>query len=364
MSFFDRQGIQDALLRDTSSTANALVSDVGANDRFEDDVITLRDYSFIKVTKNASTFEMHSLVQLATREWLKSPGRVSRWRKQFISNLCTKLPIGEHKDWETCEALFPHVKAALAQRPQDNESLKTWARLLLKAAWYAWQRGGSDEAEHMSVVSMEVRGEVLGKKSIATLRSMAMVGLAKDLGGKYEEAEAMNRQTLAQQEKVLGTEHPDTLLTVFLLACSLMKQHRFCESLPLYQRASAGYHTTLGKDHPTTMACHQHYTELCALQEQTQIALSPATPDNSASTHTGMVSSLSQWLAKLGIWGSKSVTGQDAYFDMMSRPLPTVSAHTENGIYQFPLSRLHGCAKHAHGRQDALNISKHKVHGK
>jgi hypothetical protein len=72
MSFFDRQEIQDALLRDTSSTANALVSDVAAHDGFEDDVVTLRDYSFITVTKDTKKFEMHSLVQLATREWLKS----------------------------------------------------------------------------------------------------------------------------------------------------------------------------------------------------------------------------------------------------------------------------------------------------
>ena len=62
MSFFDRQGIQEALLRRPSSTAN--------DDGFEDSVITLRDYSFITVTRDASTFEMHSLVQLATRTWL------------------------------------------------------------------------------------------------------------------------------------------------------------------------------------------------------------------------------------------------------------------------------------------------------
>jgi tetratricopeptide (TPR) repeat protein len=433
MSFFDRQGIQDALLRNTSSTANPLVSDVEANDRFEDDVTTLRDYSFIKVTKDANTFEMHSLVQLATREWLKSQGQVNRWREQFISNLCAELPIGEHKDWETCEALFPHAKAALAQQPQDKESLKKWARLLFKAACYAWQRGRLDESERMSVVSMEIRREVLGEESEETLDSMKMVGLAKELGGKQEEtevmirqilawkekvlgrehpetllnmahlasvlnrqgkykeaevmnqqtlvqaekvlgpehshtltsmnnlvlvlisnkkykeaeviiqqmleqqekvlgpehpdtlasmynlasvlnrqgknkeAEAMNQQTLAQQEKVLGRKHPNTLMSVYRLATLLACQRRFDESLALYQRACAGYSVVLGEDHPTTRMCRQHLSKVLALQEQTQISLSLATPDDSASTHTGKLPKLSRRLADPGISDSKRV---------------------------------------------------------
>ncbi|KAF9729922.1 kinesin light chain [Paraphaeosphaeria minitans] len=80
---------------------------------------------------------MHNLVQLATRQWLKSGGQLDRWRAQFISNLCSELPTGERKNWEKCQALFPHARAALAHRPKDGESLKEWALLLYKAAWYA-----------------------------------------------------------------------------------------------------------------------------------------------------------------------------------------------------------------------------------
>jgi hypothetical protein len=350
MSFFDRQGIQDALLRDTSSTANALVSDVAANDRFEDDVVTLRDYSFITVTKDAKTFEMHSLVQLATREWLKSQEQLDKWKEQFISNLCAELLTVADENWEKCELLHPHAKAALAQRPKSCKSLEEWALLLYRAAWYACRRGRTDEAEHMSVVSMEVRSEVLGEESPETMDSMELVASAKDLGGKYKEAEAMNRQTLARREKVLGHEHPDTLLgmnnlalvldgqgkykeaevmswqtlarrekvlgcehpdtlmSVYCLAYLLEGQCHFDESFSLYQRACAGFSVVLGEDHPITRACRQHRSEMLASQEQTRIALSPATPDNSASTHTGTVSILSRWLAKLEIWGSKSVT--------------------------------------------------------
>jgi hypothetical protein len=124
MSFFDRQGIEEALLRRQSSTAAERVLAAQADDGFEDDVLALRDYSFITVTKDANTFEMHSLVQLATRTWLEKEGRLDKWREQFISNLCAELPTGEHENREKCQTLFPHARAALSQRPKDRESLK------------------------------------------------------------------------------------------------------------------------------------------------------------------------------------------------------------------------------------------------
>jgi hypothetical protein len=78
MSFFDRQGIQEALLRRQSSTAAERALAAHADDGFEDDVLALRDDSFISVTKDADTFEMHNLVQLATRMWLESEGQLDK----------------------------------------------------------------------------------------------------------------------------------------------------------------------------------------------------------------------------------------------------------------------------------------------
>jgi tetratricopeptide (TPR) repeat protein len=431
MSFFDRQGIQEALLLRQSGTATERVSAVGTDDEFEDDVLTLRDYSFIMVTRDASTFEMHSLVQLAMRTWLENEGKLDKWRKQFISNLCAELPTGEHENREKCQALSPHAQAALAQRPKDRESLKEWALLLYKAAWYAWQRGRAGEAEHMSVLSMEVRSEVLGEEDAETLSSMCLVGLARTLGGKYEEAEAISRLTLTRREKVFGSEHPstltsmnnlalvldtqgktkeaeaihrqtlaqfkkvfghdhpdtlssmnnlalvlynqgkyeeaeainretlarrgkvyglehpftltslsnlalvldrqgkykeaeamhreslarrgevlghdhpDTLGSVYYLAYLLTHQHRYNESLALYKRACAGYETVLGKNHPTTRACHQHYADALASEQQGQLAQFPTIADGSASMRTGKESRLLRGLAKIGIRSSK-----------------------------------------------------------
>jgi tetratricopeptide (TPR) repeat protein len=341
MSFFDRQGIQEALLRNPDSTTD--------NDNFEDDVLTLRDYSFITVTMEANTFEMHNLVQLATRTWLGNQGQLHRWQGRFISNLCAEMPTGEHENWQKCQVLFPHARAALAQRPQGKDSLEEWALLLFKASWYAWQQGKAGDAEHMSTLSMEVRQEVFGEENAETLSSMHMIGLARVLGGKYEEAEAMNmqtlalkesvlgrehpstlatmnnlagvlnrqgqykeaeamnRQTLALSESVLGREHPSTLTSIYCLAQLLAQLRCYPESLALYERACAGYHIVFGDNHPTTRICRQHYAtaRVDATQNERTPALAPATPRSNAVVHTRRVSKLASWLAKLGGRSSK-----------------------------------------------------------
>jgi hypothetical protein len=54
MSFFDRQGIQEALLCRKSSTAAGHVLAAQADNEFEDDVLALRDYSFITVARDGT----------------------------------------------------------------------------------------------------------------------------------------------------------------------------------------------------------------------------------------------------------------------------------------------------------------------
>jgi hypothetical protein len=61
--------------------------------------MTLRDYSFISVNEDGTTFEMHGLVQLATRKWLEVYGQLEKWKQQYINNLCTAFLIGEHENW-------------------------------------------------------------------------------------------------------------------------------------------------------------------------------------------------------------------------------------------------------------------------
>ena len=123
MSFFDRQGIPEALLQsqdqqrnsrhDQNKNNNDNHTDIdtgynnndkdnrsrfSVNNRFKDNLLALRNYLFIFVNIDGTTFKMHGLVQLAMREWLKASKQQERWKQQFIKRLCTEFPTGEYKN--------------------------------------------------------------------------------------------------------------------------------------------------------------------------------------------------------------------------------------------------------------------------
>jgi tetratricopeptide (TPR) repeat protein len=247
MSFFDRQGIPEYLLYGYDG------ADEDENGiSFHDDLNTLQDFSFVTITNDPGIFEMQSLVQLAIRKWLESQDQLEKWREQFISNLCAELPYGED-EWERCQALFPHAKAAMTQRPCSRKSLEEWASLLRNAGRYAYNVGRLDEAEDMLVLSKDVSTDVLGEEDSNTLDSMELVGLVIGSRGKFKDAEAIHRRVLAIRTKVLQPKHPDTLRSMSNIGLCLQQQGKNKEAEEMHRQTLATTRIVLGRDHLATL---------------------------------------------------------------------------------------------------------------
>ncbi len=201
MSFFDRQGISENLLRvqyrrqGQYSSSKNIVDDSSDEDMdspletdpgqdFEDDITTLRDYSFISVAGDRTVFTMHRLVQLFARRWLKAHDQIEQWKEKFISNLCQEFPTGEYENWERCRSLYPHVKSAMSQLPESQESLRQWAALLYRGAWYAALSGIIADAREMASKSRKQRVILLGDEDEEYLESTAMLATAYRLDGQ------------------------------------------------------------------------------------------------------------------------------------------------------------------------------------
>ena len=273
MSFFDRQGIPGALLQRRTATENSCENlhkpdvdeddndddkdrgpDQCSSDDFEEDILTLRDYSFVSVKNDKTTFEMHRLVQLATRKWLEIHGQLERWKQQYITNLSEEFPSGEYQNWVKCQALFPHAKAAVVQKPKGDDSLCEWASLLYHAAWYAWRKGDAADAEKMSTEATTARSKVLGPEHEQTLSAMAMVGLAYSLGGQWKKAEELRVQVMEVTKRVLGPEHPDSLSSMANLAYTWKDHGRETEALELMEECYQLRKQKLGPGHPNTVS--------------------------------------------------------------------------------------------------------------
>lgn len=146
MSFCDRQGIPEALLKPlrnppiewckmvikgriksflrmkTGSQSSHLdrwkdsksdSSDIGTDDEFETDLRMLRNYYLITIIGDGHTFEMHRLIQLSTRKWLESRSLQERFKRQYVTGMAASFLIGEYRNRATCERLLAHVEAAI-----------------------------------------------------------------------------------------------------------------------------------------------------------------------------------------------------------------------------------------------------------
>jgi hypothetical protein len=103
MCFFDRQSIPESLLRKRQREPTAGIrlrilrllritnEPETSSENLDLDITMLRNYSFISAA-TTDTFTMHSLVQLATRKWLRSRSEEEQWMRSSIDMLLSAIP--------------------------------------------------------------------------------------------------------------------------------------------------------------------------------------------------------------------------------------------------------------------------------
>jgi hypothetical protein len=272
MSFFDRQGIPEGLLQrqneqgDTqknpkehnddahkSDEEDNLSQSSAGDDEFESDIVVLCNFCLISIDTTGTSFEMHALVQLATRMWLTANSKLEQWRQVFISNLCAEFSTGEYENWAACQALFAHARSAIGHQPEAELSLAEWATLLYNAAWFAERKGNIVDAVSLATKAMKARKKVLGPEHEDTLFSIAMVGLAYNLGGRWDDAEKLFMQVMENFKTKLGADHPDTLTSMGNLASTYSNQGRWEDAKKLKVQVMETFKTKLGANHPDTL---------------------------------------------------------------------------------------------------------------
>ena len=90
--------------------------------------------------------------------------------------------------------------------------------MLYRAAWFAETIGNIADAEMLARKAMKARKKVLGQEHEDTLRSVAMVGLAYKLEGRWDDAEKLEVEVMETSKTKLGADHPSTLTSMANLA--------------------------------------------------------------------------------------------------------------------------------------------------
>ncbi|RAL07853.1 purine and uridine phosphorylase [Aspergillus homomorphus CBS 101889] len=164
------------------------------------DALGLLDaYSF--TTRQESAINMHRLVHIATRNWLRKNRLFSHWIQRVADQLETVFPDNHYTNRKLWRHYLPHALALV----HDDEFFPK-------------------QEDYFNLV-----------QNIADC-------LASD--GRYSESEA--------QKTVLGDKHPDTLTSMANLAHTLKSQGRLPDALAILGACCRLWTEALGPDHPDT----------------------------------------------------------------------------------------------------------------
>jgi tetratricopeptide (TPR) repeat protein len=212
----------------------------------------LKAYSFVSAQVNDSTFSLHRLVHLATRNWLRKRESLESWVEKAVGQLDKIFPNSNHNNRQKWREYLPHAlylaNSAEFQAHQDN-----YHDFLARTGSCLQNDGRYGVAEIIFRNVLEMREGAYGPEHPDTLTSVSQLGSVLADQGKYEEAEAIQQRALQGCEKVRGPEHPDTLTSVSRLGSVLERQGKYEEAEAMHRQALQGLEKVLGPEHPDTL---------------------------------------------------------------------------------------------------------------
>lgn len=273
MSVLDKQAIPKDLLQLGDDTVD-----------FEISLGTLKAFSLISSQKDASAFNIHRLVHLATRNWLRINRELDKWTSKAIAIMNDKIPNSyTHENEAKWVAYAPHALTLLVSHQLSTTSdsslpatqfssmpaeKKIDAEVKLRIATldrliYAHEFQIALPIACTAVASYKT---IFGSEHEITLNSLMYQASILEGLKDYDEAEAILRQVIHSIEKCLGPDDSTTLKNYGALAMVLYKAKNYEESEKWIRRALAGKIKILGCGHMETLKSRYYLAALLSDQ--------------------------------------------------------------------------------------------------
>ncbi|KAJ4302955.1 hypothetical protein N0V90_001846 [Kalmusia sp. IMI 367209] len=217
-----------------------------------DAIGTLKAYSFIVRRPADTTLNLHRLVHLATRNWLRKEGQLIQSTEKAIMRLERVFPNNSHENRTLWRSYLTHVRCVL-ESDLVEEDWKTRMDLMWRYAICLHEDGRWDEAEIFITKVVDKEKRMLGPEHPDMLVSISNLALTYHEQGRWKEAEELAVQVMETRKRVLGVEHPDTLISIGNLALTYHKQGRWKEAEELGVQVMETRKRVLGVEHPDTL---------------------------------------------------------------------------------------------------------------
>ncbi|KAI1118120.1 acyl transferase/acyl hydrolase/lysophospholipase [Nemania sp. NC0429] len=212
---------------------------------------TLLGYAFLDVREGGKAYDMHSLVHLATRAWVKKEGEETRTKSDAFVHLYKIFPTTDWSNRYLWREYLPHALRLL----HDNSDASKESAILGYCVGSCLHQ---DQRHDIAVRILE--------DAVATWKTM----LAKDdpdlllaqhtLAGAYRdnlqapEAVELLQHVLSIKTRTLAEDHPDRLMSQDALARAYKANDQVQEALELQKYVVSIQRTTLSETDPIQLA--------------------------------------------------------------------------------------------------------------
>ncbi|RYP93273.1 hypothetical protein DL770_000648 [Monosporascus sp. CRB-9-2] len=225
----------------------------GSSRKQEMDAIgTLSAYSFITRRAEDLTIDLHRLVHLTIRNWLRNKGVLAEWTRKAVARLEEVFPNHEHRNRAMWRTYLPHARHVLESNLIEKDD-HSRIDLEWKIALCYFSDGRFDEAEAFFREVMEFRTNVLGAEHPDTLKSVGKLALACHAQSRFPEAKALGLRAMEAQKRILGEDDPETLSTMSHLAMTYSDLSQWKEAEELELQTMELRKRILGVEHPDTL---------------------------------------------------------------------------------------------------------------
>jgi tetratricopeptide (TPR) repeat protein len=238
-------------------------------------------------------YDIHRLVHLATRIWIRKRGDAARVHDEALQQVAGVFPSDDYANREVWRAYFSHALRLLEDGQQCRAEerselcllvgrcLRVDGRIREAVGWLEQscrlrEELGEDNSDRLlsqHVLAMayradgqvqravellehivEVVGKVLAEEHPSRLASQHALAMAYQAYGQVQKAVQLLEHVVAVREKVLAEEHPSRLASQHVLAGAYRADGQVQKAVELLEHVVAVRDKMLAEDHPDRLA--------------------------------------------------------------------------------------------------------------
>tara|TARA_R110002003_G_scaffold186_1_gene14516 strand:+ start:22903 stop:24447 length:1545 start_codon:yes stop_codon:yes gene_type:complete len=202
--------------------------------------------------ERARVFDVHPLVHLTMRGWIKGQHQWNIWTERALKRLAELIPYGNPNTREVWAAYLPHARHVV-DLPETFEA-ESRMTLLERLGECERMLGRFADAERTYRQAVEQREKMSGKDHPDARTGRSQLARCLLHLRRAEEAEHMLRKELTSEDPALTAEHKHTKLTnMHNLASALRQQGKNAEADELDRQTRVLTEDTFGDEHELTL---------------------------------------------------------------------------------------------------------------